>query len=189
MTVRMAPNTYKYTHMLLVAFMLLGIMTSCVEAYLSSPPSRMFQPSALPSRNQQPTKNIIVNMRVPFVTKLNQASEDMEALSNQSQQQEFDIDTITSIEELNVLSRGIGGPVIDPKFSSLESAKDQIWAYVEDTAENDIDKMCMGQLAGLMIEMGGEEFGDDVTIEEARDQVYDLAYKLSCPAGDNCSCC
>eukprot|EP00592_Proboscia_alata_P012010 CAMPEP_0194393848 /NCGR_PEP_ID=MMETSP0174-20130528/123521_1 /TAXON_ID=216777 /ORGANISM="Proboscia alata, Strain PI-D3" /LENGTH=160 /DNA_ID=CAMNT_0039189569 /DNA_START=143 /DNA_END=622 /DNA_ORIENTATION=+ len=88
-------------------------------------------------------------------------------------QQEFDIDEITSIADLNKLSLDIGGPIFptDDNSVSLEEAKERIWDFVEDVAEDDIENMCMGQLSGLMAELGGE-LEDGISIEDARDRVW-----------------
>lgn len=101
-------------------------------------------------------------------------------------QQEFDIDSMESIEELNDLSKSVGGPILSG-YSSLESAKDSLWAFVEDTAEDDVDNMCMGQLSGLLLELGGDDFADGTTLREARDVVWDLANRGHFVSGE-CSC-
>lgn len=98
-------------------------------------------------------------------------------ISNE-QKQEFDIDEMNTIAELNDLSRSIGGPVIDEK-SSIESARNRLWDFVEEEAEDDIDNMCMGQISGLMFELSGENLEDDITLEEARDKVWELVNRLS----------
>jgi len=157
----------------------------CIDAFISS------SPILRTTFHNQQRQNISSPL---FKSKLNNDSQE-EQIGYEStgdddnddgtEQQEFDIDEITSMTELRELSRSIDGPEINFKYSSLESAKDQIWAFVEDTAEDDIDKMCMGQLAGLMMEMGGGDFAEGATIEYCRDQVFDLAYELSCPEGES----
>mmetsp|Transcript_16552 Transcript_16552/g.19056 ORF Transcript_16552/g.19056 Transcript_16552/m.19056 type:complete len:196 (+) Transcript_16552:28-615(+) len=105
-------------------------------------------------------------------------------------QQEFDIDEITSIADLNKLSLDIGGPIFptDDNSVSLEEAKEKIWDFVEDVAEDDIENMCMGQLSGLMAELGGE-LEEGIRIEDARDRVWDLANELTHKLGGaDCDC-
>ena len=97
------------------------------------------------------------------------------AKDDNSIQQEFDIDDIICIAGLNELSRSIGGPKFNEQTSCLESAKDQLWDFVEDTAEDDVDEMCMGQLTVIMMELGGEDFGEGTTLGEARNAVWNLA--------------
>lgn len=111
-------------------------------------------------------------------------------------QQEFDIDSMTTLGELNELSISIGGPVLlfdddendnnnDNDDTIIEDAKDRLWDYVEGTAEEDIDKMCMGQLTGLLVELLGKDTMMDVedyfvnhnisTLEEVRNLAWDLS--------------
>jgi len=69
--------------------------------------------------------------------------------------------------------------------------KDQIWDFVNTHAEQDIDKMCFGQLSGLMADLGGEGFPEEATLEEARNLVWDLVSKVQftdCQTG-RCGCC
>ncbi len=104
-------------------------------------------------------------------------------------QQEFDIDDMTTFDELNQLSTSIGGPFFTSEnTSSIESAKNDLWEFVEGKAEDDVDKMCMGQLSGLMIELGGEDFADGITIDEARNVVWELASKLQNTGTGVCGC-
>jgi len=102
----------------------------------------------------------------------------------EEKQQEFDVDGLSSMDELNELSRDIGGPEFGigstddlavVSVSSLDEAKDRLWDFVEDVAEDDVDKMCMGQLAGLMEELGGSDLEDGINLKEARDRVWDRA--------------
>lgn len=90
-------------------------------------------------------------------------------------QQEFDMDEINSIPELNNVSRAIGGPIFR-NDDNIMSAKNALWAFVTDAAEDDIDQMCMGQLTGLYLELGGNgaELDKDLTLEEARGVVAKL---------------
>lgn len=106
---------------------------------------------------------------------------------NNMQKQEFDIDNITSVSELNELSRSIGGPQFGETFS-IESAKDQLWDFVEESAEDDIDRMCMGQLTGVLLELGGEDFAENITLQEARDMVWELANVNVDMKTGNCDC-
>mmetsp|Transcript_5606 Transcript_5606/g.12209 ORF Transcript_5606/g.12209 Transcript_5606/m.12209 type:complete len:201 (+) Transcript_5606:144-746(+) len=112
--------------------------------------------------------------------------------TSNEQKQEFDIDEVNTIAELTDLSRAIGGPVIDEK-SSIESAKNLLWDFVEEEAEDDIDNMCMGQISGLMFELSGENLEDGITLEEARDQVWELVNRMSQvevePDSNACSGC
>jgi hypothetical protein len=103
-----------------------------------------------------------------------------------AEQQEFDIDEMNSLTQLNELSVLLGGPPFSSDMS-IESAKTLLWDFVEGKAENDIDRMCMGQLTGLWIELGGEGFQEGTSIEEARDIVWGLAEK-SYTSGENGSC-
>jgi len=90
-------------------------------------------------------------------------------------QQAFEIDEVASIAELNKLSRSIDGPHFDDKTLSLEDAKNQLWNFVEDIAEADIDEMSIEQLTHTMEHLGGDEFGEGTTIEQARKLVQNLA--------------
>ena len=115
-------------------------------------------------------------------------------------QQEFDIDSMMTLEELNELSMSIGGPVLifndnqndkdeDNNDTILEDAKDRLWDYVEGTAENDIDQMCMGQLTGVLVELLGKDTLREVedylvttnisTLKEVRNLAWDLSSSRS----------
>jgi len=103
---------------------------------------------------------------------------------------EYNLDTISSIAELNKLSLQIGGPKFDDN-DSVEWAKKHIWDFVNTHAEQDIDKMCFGQLSGLKADLGGEGFPEEATLEEARNLVWDLVSKTQftdCQTG-RCECC
>mmetsp|Transcript_5548 Transcript_5548/g.10115 ORF Transcript_5548/g.10115 Transcript_5548/m.10115 type:complete len:201 (+) Transcript_5548:135-737(+) len=130
----------------------------------------------LPSRVCPQQKNPGSIMAI-FSSEKDMGGEKDSNISNE-QKQEFDIDEMNTIAELNDLSRSIGGPVIDEK-SSIESARNRLWDFVEEEAEDDIDNMCMGQISGLMFELSGENLEDDITLEEARDKVWELVNRLS----------
>mmetsp|Transcript_44474 Transcript_44474/g.50338 ORF Transcript_44474/g.50338 Transcript_44474/m.50338 type:complete len:197 (+) Transcript_44474:20-610(+) len=107
----------------------------------------------------------------------------------------FDLDDIESMEELLQLSSDIGGPefLIGEEEISLEKARDILWAYVEETAEDDIDDMCMGQLGGLMVSLKGGEIPDNLDLSQARDYVWEFVVKhVACSVNElgtgNCEC-
>mmetsp|Transcript_25842 Transcript_25842/g.39610 ORF Transcript_25842/g.39610 Transcript_25842/m.39610 type:complete len:195 (-) Transcript_25842:14-598(-) len=146
------------------------------------------------------------NCHSEICTRLLDSPQEVEASEEDNQegqnQQEIDINAIATIAEINQISRSIGGPVFNSEDNSLdiESARDQLWDFVVGKAEDDIDKMCMGQLAGLMVEIGGEDFEDGTTIERARDQVWEMACasginhddehsRRVARGGSSCSCC
>lgn len=87
----------------------------------------------------------------------------------------FDIDSCSSIEELNEFSKKIGGPTFDKNEVSLAAAKSQLWGIVDDSEGFDLEEMTLEQLSQLMMDLGGKEFDGEVSIEEARTQVWDLA--------------
>jgi len=102
---------------------------------------------------------------------------------------EFDIDKMTSIDQLANLLLEINGPPLTPGLS-LSDAKDEVWAYVEETAPDDIDDMCMQQLSSLAEELApGVELPDDGKgIEGVRDFVWDLADRAAHVDDGACDC-
>lgn len=103
--------------------------------------------------------------------------------------QEFDLDAMTTVAALNDLSRDIGGPAFDAAVD-LEAAKAMLWDFVEETAEDDVDEMCLGELAGRMLQLTGRELGD-VGLEEAREVVRAAAREgeggdRECPGCPTC---
>ena len=108
----------------------------------------------------------------------------------------FDLDDIASMKELRQLSSDVGGPEFGEEMS-LEKARDILWTYVEETAEDDIDDMCMGQLGGLMVSFNkGVEIPDEFDIEQARNFVWEFIVKdVACSVNElgyntsnNCEC-
>ena len=108
----------------------------------------------------------------------------------------FDLDDIASMKELRQLSSDVGGPEFGEEIS-LEKARDILWTYVEETAEDDIDDMCMGQLGGLMVSFNkGVEIPEEFDIEQARNFVWEFIVKdVACSVNElgyntsnNCEC-
>jgi len=155
-------HAHKYTHPT-------GRQGQCTH----DPPSTWFLPS---SDGTSFFSSSSIQSQSCLVWKQLRASFDEIQVEKESgDQQEFDIDKIMSMTELNEVSRSLGAPLFpeDPTIT-LEMAKDRLWTYVENTAEKDIGKMCIGQLAGIVMELSGEEMKDETTLEEARDQVRSL---------------
>ena len=109
-------------------------------------------------------------------------SGDNEEAAGEERRQEFDVDEIATIAELNELSESIGGPVFDETSDDgdIGAARDALWDYVTGEAPVDVDEMCMGQLSGFAEDLGvGGDFLDGVgSLEEARDAVWDLAERM-----------
>merc|ERR1719384_644131 len=106
----------------------------------------------------------------------------------------WNIDEMTSFTGLNELSDLIGGPNFDSESGSIDIAKNILWEFVSNTAEDDIDLMCMGQLTGRLMDLGGgDSFEEGTTIEEARGIIRDLVtQRTSQPfpeSSGGCSCC
>lgn len=144
-----------------------------VSSFSIQPPSLQSPSSMVKGMLDSPTHKHRVTM-TRFMSEESQNIGDGDADS----QQVFDMDKMVSINELNILSQAIGGPMFDDNYP-IESAKGKLWNFVEGRAEDDIDKMCMGQLSSLMFKLTGKEFEDGLTLEEAREQVWELANVLS----------
>ena len=88
---------------------------------------------------------------------------------------EFDIDGATSIDELATLLFEINGATLTAGLS-LSDAKEEVWAYVEVMAPDDIDGMCLEELSALVEELApGVQLPDDGKgLVGARDFVWDL---------------
>ena len=96
-------------------------------------------------------------------------------LENDEEMEGFDIEGCQSLEELNAFSKSIGGPRFDLHDISLEAAKEELWEIVDGSDGFDLEEMSIEELSQLMLDLGGEPFGDGVSREEAMNQVWELA--------------
>jgi len=110
---------------------------------------------------------------------------------------EFDIDQITSIQQLQSLLLDIKGPTLPPNLS-LSEARDYVWEYVENSSPDNVDDMCLGQLsvhAKELLPLGVDlELPDVDDLDLMREFVRDLADRAEVAAqvnneGGSCSCC
>ena len=111
----------------------------------------------------------------------------------QAEGKSFEIDAIDSFDELRQLMLDIEGPELKEGLS-LQEARDAIWGHVEESAETNIDNMCMGQLSGLMEELEGGTIPDHLNLSDARKFVRNHVNQVARSKTDSdessgCPCC